>query len=141
MEKQHQESDTFEDGLYLIDFGFATECECDNGVLYVQTPFCGTVRYASPQVLQQLQSGEQDVRYTELDEWHSVIRVLYGLSNTKMHQHLTGLPSTAYDEVQKCWDAALLGPWNCDKLNTPDSLYQKARELAEFVFLDFEYRM
>lgn len=135
MGEQHMDNE----GLYLIDFGFAEECQRDNdGVLFVEHSFRGTVRYASSKVLATL-AEQVHVRYTELDEWHSVIRTLYALSNTKIHETLTAMQTNAYQNIDEFWGGVLTGVWDCSDLTEPVDFHRKAREIVMQVFPRLEY--
>jgi hypothetical protein len=130
-------SHRYADGLYLIDFAFAERAEAAGALLTFRGPFRGALRYASDAVLEQLQTKNGlDLLYTADDEWHSVIRTLYGISHPKVHRYLCQLPRGDVGAMRHCWDACLAEVWDARSL-TGRALYDRAQALARSEFPDF----
>lgn len=125
-------------GIYLVDFAYAVHVPGD-GPLEVNDRFKGGVKYSSDTVLAQLHSGRTDIRYTEMDEWHSLIRTMYSLAHPLLHsRYLPGIDRSDYAGIQLFWRSVLKDYWDCSELRTPAEMVERAEFLTKTCFVPFE---
>jgi len=106
--------------------------------------YAGTVRYASNEVLKQLDEGLADhIHITTKDDLQSLVRLFYMWVHPGMISYVNMIGNHEYRRVQEFWNGCLqLHQWNEFLITSEDdddaSYQRKLNNLISFVFVDIE---